>query len=94
MSKREKLRRKLRNNPKDATLQELETLLIAFGFRLIRIKGSHHIYEYDDDSRVMKVVIPLHGRKVKQLYVKRTIELLDNFLQGQSLDEDGEDSNE
>ncbi len=46
MSKRDKLRRKLRTNPKGVKFSELETLLLRFGFILVRVKGSHHFFEY------------------------------------------------
>jgi predicted RNA binding protein YcfA (HicA-like mRNA interferase family) len=80
MSKREKLRQRLRNNPKDATLQQVETLLSSFGFSRVRIQGSHHIYEYDDGTIIKKVVVPVHGTKVKSVYVKRVIRLIDSFV--------------
>jgi hypothetical protein len=47
MTKREKLRRKLRNNPAGATIQDVETLLTGFGFTLARVTGSHRIYEFE-----------------------------------------------
>jgi hypothetical protein len=37
MSKRGKLRQKLRNNPKNATKQDVETLLLSYGFVLDRV---------------------------------------------------------
>jgi predicted RNA binding protein YcfA (HicA-like mRNA interferase family) len=76
MSKKEKLRRKLRNNPKDATMQEVETLLTRFGFRLIRIRGSHHIFR----NGAIDIIIPLHGRKVGMEYVKEVILILDRLF--------------
>jgi predicted RNA binding protein YcfA (HicA-like mRNA interferase family) len=76
MSKREKLR----NNPRDADMQELETLLLRFNFVLERITGSHHIYRYTEEKRIIKVVVPLHGRKVKAVYVKRAVQLLDDLF--------------
>ena len=91
MSKRDKLRRKLRNNPKDATLQEVETLLIAFDFQRVRVRGSHHIYEYDDGVTVKKIVIPLHGRKLKSLYAKRVVEIIDALF-GEALEDEEDDS--
>jgi predicted RNA binding protein YcfA (HicA-like mRNA interferase family) len=90
MSKRDKLRRKLRNNPKDATLQEVETLLTAFGFRLLRVQGSHRIYEYNDGTIVKKIIFPLHGRKIKSLYVKRAVEIIDT-LTGEDVQDEADD---
>lgn len=80
MSKREKLRRKLRNNPENATMREVETLLSRFGFTLARISGSHHIYEYDAGDIWKQVIVPLHGSKVKKIYVKKVVEAIDELF--------------
>jgi predicted RNA binding protein YcfA (HicA-like mRNA interferase family) len=32
------------------------------GFRVVRIKGSHHIIEHPDDSK-RRAVIPVHGNE-------------------------------
>jgi len=91
MSKREKLRRKLRNNPRDATMQEVETLLLRFGFSLESVRGSHHTYRFSDGQQVRKIVVPLHGRKVKFIYVKRAVELLDEIFPEELGQEDEDD---
>lgn len=88
MSKRDKLRQKLRNNPTQAKMQDVETLLVRFGFMLARISGSHHIYEYEENDISRQIVVPLHGRKVKKVYVKKVIEMLDELFPE---DEDTED---
>ncbi|HNU06033.1 MAG TPA: type II toxin-antitoxin system HicA family toxin [Anaerolineae bacterium] len=44
MSKRDKLLEKIRRNPKDVTFKELDQLLHAFGYELVRTKGSHSAY--------------------------------------------------
>ena len=80
MTKREKLRRKLRNRPADATMQEVQTLLSYFGFELVRTTGSHHIFEYDDGENFSQIVVPLHGRKVKKFYIKRISQILDEMF--------------
>jgi len=76
MSKREKLRRKLRNNPKGVKFSELETLLQRFEFTLIRVAGSHHIFRHIENT---KLVIPVHGNAVKPEYVNIVIETLDTL---------------
>ncbi len=80
MSKRDKLRNKLRNNPKGIKFSELETLLLRFGFRLVRVKGSHHFFEYQLGDNSAIVVVPLHGNQVKTQYVKDVIEILDELF--------------
>lgn len=73
MSKREKLRERLKNNPNNATFSEIRKLLEQEGFALDRITGSHHIFTKDD----ITFVIPVHNSKVKAIYVKRVIELIE-----------------
>jgi predicted RNA binding protein YcfA (HicA-like mRNA interferase family) len=80
MSKRDKLRSKLRNNPVSATMQDVETLLLRFGFVLDRISGSHHLYVYRQGEVYRSIGIPLHGRKVKKVYVEKVIEMLDELF--------------
>ena len=89
MTKREKLRRKLHNNPVGATLQEVETLLLSFGFSLARVSGSHHIYEFEEGSVWRQVILPLHGRKIKAVYVKTALEMIDELFPEED-DEAGE----
>lgn len=95
MTGREKLRRKPRNNPKDATMREVETLLTYFGFTLARIKGSHHIYEYVTGNVFRQITVPLHGRKVKKLYVKNVAALLDELFPDitEEMNEENDDQN-
>ncbi|MGV0023543.1 type II toxin-antitoxin system HicA family toxin [Phormidesmis priestleyi] len=73
MSKREKLREKLKNNPNDATFSEIRKLLEQEGFLLDRITGSHHIFIKDE----VTFVVPVHNNRVKTIYVKRVIELIE-----------------
>jgi predicted RNA binding protein YcfA (HicA-like mRNA interferase family) len=69
MSKRDKLRRKLKNNPKSATLQDITTLLGYFGFVLVRIVGSHHVFRYDSGDTHRNIVIPVHDGNVRGRYI-------------------------
>jgi predicted RNA binding protein YcfA (HicA-like mRNA interferase family) len=73
VSKRKKLRERLKNNPNTATFSELRKLLEQEGFALDRITGSHHIFTKDD----VTFVVPVHNNKVKTIYVKRVIELIE-----------------
>ena len=94
MSKRDKLRRKLKNNPKGVKFSDLETLLVQFGFILVRVKGSHHFFQYQQGEIKAIMVVPLHRNAVKVQYVKDSIELLDELFpeEGNQIedDEDGE----
>ncbi len=93
MSKREKLRQKLRQQPADASMQDVETLLLRFGFILSRVRGSHHIFDYDDGKRFQQLIVPLHGRRVKKFYVEQIVIVLDDLfpIEVDTEDDDGKD---
>jgi predicted RNA binding protein YcfA (HicA-like mRNA interferase family) len=58
-------------------MRDVQTLLQRFGFTPARTSGSHHIFEYDDGERFQQIVVPLRGRKVKKVYVRRVVAILD-----------------
>lgn len=91
MSKREKLRRKLRNARAEVNKQEAETLLLRFGFRLVRVSGSHHIYEYEDGIQWRQIIFPIHGEAVKLTYVKLALGVLDELFPEESLQDENSD---
>jgi predicted RNA binding protein YcfA (HicA-like mRNA interferase family) len=75
MSKRDKLRRKLKNNPRNVKFSQIETLLLRFGFLLARVQGSHHVFV--EETHQITIVIPVHHNTVKAQYVKDAVEILD-----------------
>jgi predicted RNA binding protein YcfA (HicA-like mRNA interferase family) len=77
MTKREKLRQRLKNNPKNATFSDIRKLLEQEGFELNRITGSHHVFTKGE----ITFVVPVHNNKVKTVYVKRVIELIEQVDQ-------------
>lgn len=91
MSRREKLRQKLRNQPANCNMQDVQTLLQRFGFELVRTHGSHRIFVYDDGELFEQIVVPLHGRKVKKIYIQKVTALLDAlFPHDEEADEDND----
>lgn len=94
MSKREKLRRKLRNNPKGRTKHDIETLLGHFGFVLDRVSGSHHIFIFVDGDVVVRIVIPIHVQQVKSVYVKQVLEKIDEVFPPDEETSNGDDVSE
>lgn len=80
MSRREKLRRRLRQQPHNASMADLETLLLHFGFVLDRISGSHRTYLYNGDQQGSIIVIPAHGQRVRATFVKLVIGELDRLF--------------
>jgi predicted RNA binding protein YcfA (HicA-like mRNA interferase family) len=71
--KKRKLLERLTNNPKGATFRDVRMVLLHHGFRLERVTGSHHIFSRPDAT----FAIPVHGNRVKSVYVKQVIELLE-----------------
>jgi predicted RNA binding protein YcfA (HicA-like mRNA interferase family) len=71
--RKRKLLDRLTNNPNGATFDDVRTLLSHEGFQLDRVTGSHHIFK---KSGVI-FVIPVHANRVKSVYVKRVIALIE-----------------
>ena len=70
--RKQKLLDRLTNNPKDATFDDLRTLLFYEGFELERVTGSHHVFK----KAGIRFVIPVHANRVKSVYVRRVIALI------------------
>jgi predicted RNA binding protein YcfA (HicA-like mRNA interferase family) len=75
MTKREKLRERLKNNPNNVRFSDIRKLLEYEDFKLDRVTGSHHIFIKGE----LILVIPVHNNKVKTVYVKRVLELIDQI---------------
>jgi len=71
---RRKLLERLKNNPQGATFDDIRRLLSQEGFELDRVTGSHHIFKRSG----ITFVIPVHRNRVKRVYVKRLIELIED----------------
>lgn len=79
-------------------MQDVETLLLGFGFTLARISGSHRIYEFDDSRGFKQITVPVHGHKVKRFYVEQVSDALDELFpvddEKESTDDDGVNEND
>ncbi len=73
MSKKDKLLELLKNSPNNITFGDIRKLLELEGFALDRITGSHHTFKRDE----IVLVIPVHNNRVKSVYVKRVVELIE-----------------
>jgi predicted RNA binding protein YcfA (HicA-like mRNA interferase family) len=71
--RKRKLLEHLKNNPKGATFDDIRALLSQEGFQLDRVTGSHHIFK----RQGVTFVVPVHGNRVKSVYAKRLIELIE-----------------
>ena len=76
MSRREKLRDKMRANPGSIRFGEVHALLQSEGFVLFNSRGSHRTY-HRADGRLLTVVRPHGGRKTcHPADVRRILEAL------------------
>jgi predicted RNA binding protein YcfA (HicA-like mRNA interferase family) len=71
--RKRKLIKRLTNNPKEATFDHIRTLLSYAGFKLERVTGSHHIFKRSG----IIFVIPVHANRVKSVYARRVIALIE-----------------
>lgn len=75
MSKRAKLLESLKQSPNNATFAQIRKLLEQENFTLERITGSHHVFKRETTI----FVVPVHKNKVKAVYVKRVIEIIEEY---------------
>jgi predicted RNA binding protein YcfA (HicA-like mRNA interferase family) len=75
VNNREKLLQKLKSSPNNVTFRDIRKLLEAEEFELDRITGSHHVFRRDD----IVFVIPVHHNRVKSVYVKRVVEIIESY---------------
>ncbi len=85
MSKREKRLQKIRQNPRDVSMSELEQVLKDYGAWLDRSDGSHHIFSYNIKGREDSLSIPF-ARPIKSRYVKLVIEIIDQIREEENRD--------
>jgi len=79
MNKR-KLLKKVLASPKNIPFGDMVTLIEAFGFRLARVSGSHHICEHPD---VLETVnIQTRKGKAKPYQVRQFLELVEQYNLG------------
>jgi predicted RNA binding protein YcfA (HicA-like mRNA interferase family) len=59
--------------PSDVRLAEVLRLVERHGWRLVRVRGSHHVFRLPD-GRIF--VVPVHRNKVKYAYVREIKKLV------------------
>lgn len=79
MTKRDKRLKKLRQNPKDASFEEIKQILEDFGFIHVRTSGSHHTFIAIIDEKNWRLTIPFN-RPIKTPYVKQALQAIDEIL--------------
>ncbi|PCJ17305.1 MAG: hypothetical protein COB02_13840 [Candidatus Cloacimonadota bacterium] len=76
MSKIEKLLKKMRSNPKDWKIEQIETLANRFGIQVRKTGGSHFVF-YHELSNIA-VTIPFK-RPIKSIYINQFLILVDDI---------------
>lgn len=76
MSRDDKLIAKLRRRPPEADFGDLQKVLEMFGWELKRVKGSHHHFTKPGADPPI-ITIPVHGSRVKGVYVKKILSYLE-----------------
>lgn len=54
----------------EGNFREIKTLLNCFGYKLIRVRGSHFLFHNDENERIM---FPVHNNKIKKHYIPRIL---------------------
>ena len=89
MSKRKKRLERIRQNPKNVSLDDLRLVLEDYGFEYKQTVGSHYTFSYILGGQVELFVVPFR-RPVMPVYVKRAIKLIDQIIEEQGEDEPDE----
>jgi predicted RNA binding protein YcfA (HicA-like mRNA interferase family) len=89
MSKKEKLFARIKNNQKNIRFQDFCALMEYFGFELVRVSGSHHLYQRPDIEEVMNVQ-STKDNLAKAYQVRQFIKLVDSH--GWTMGEETEES--
>ena len=66
---RARLLERVRNHPGNVTFDDLESLLLAYGFELKRIRGSHHAYRKGRRT----IIVARHGSHVHSDAVREVL---------------------
>jgi predicted RNA binding protein YcfA (HicA-like mRNA interferase family) len=86
MSKRRKRLERLRRNPNNLSLDELQRVLEDYGFEYKRTVGSHYTFSYVLGGEIKLFVVPFH-RPLKPLYVKRALQIIDKMIETRGEDD-------
>lgn len=76
MGKSDKLLERMRRNPRDWRIEELEVIAQRYGMTVRRGGGSHAVFSHPTSTIV--VTVPAH-RPVKPVYVKQLVALIDDL---------------
>jgi predicted RNA binding protein YcfA (HicA-like mRNA interferase family) len=77
MTQMEKLLDRMRKNPRDWRIEDLERLARWLGMKIRKKGGGSHVI-FQHDSSVIEASIPVH-RPIKPVYVKKFLQLVEDL---------------
>ena len=77
MSRKEKLLQKVLSGSRNVRFGDMVTLVNAFGFRLSRTSGSHHIFSHPGISELINLQ-EVHGQ-AKPYQIKQFLNLIERY---------------
>ncbi len=78
MTRKAKLYALTRNSQKNVRFKDFCALMTAFGFVLVRVRGSHHLYQHDQVEDVMNVQ-PTKNDLAKAYQVRQFLKLVEAY---------------
>lgn len=88
MARKRKLLQKILSGPKNTQFGEMVTLVEAFGFRLSRVRGSHHIFVHPQVRQLVN--LQEVGGKAKPYQIRQFLRLVERY--NLTLREEGNES--
>ncbi len=61
-------------------IRDLQAELERRGWRLDRIRGSHHVYVHADAKRA--ITVPVHGKEIPDFYAKSILKQAEQAMRG------------
>ncbi|RVT43233.1 type II toxin-antitoxin system HicA family toxin [Sphingobium algorifonticola] len=83
MVKPAKLFQRLLQGSRNLSFRDFQHLLEAFGFRLVRVSGSHHVYAQHGLDRPL--IIQPNGKDAKTYQIEQFLDMVEAY--GLSMDE-------
>jgi hypothetical protein len=77
VTKRQKRLERIRGNPKNVRFEDLDRLLIDFGFTRRQPRGgsSHYVYTRGE----LRLTVPMNRPHLREVYIKNALKLLDEI---------------
>jgi predicted RNA binding protein YcfA (HicA-like mRNA interferase family) len=73
---REEYRQRLAARPHNVRFAELERLLELYGWQLVTVRGSHHVYTLNGAAQIS---IPFRTPAILAVYVRKAMQLIREY---------------